>query len=81
MTAEASDSLLCPLCGGPNACGNLSAADNPADCWCHQPDRVFSQNLLDSVPAKYRGKACVCQQCVAKQALEPHTLNPSIQIT
>lgn len=61
---------ICPLCGGPNACGNLSANGNPADCWCHQPDMIFSRALLESVPAADKGKACICQQCVIKQATD-----------
>lgn len=59
--------VVCPLCGGPNACGNISATDNPADCWCHLPDMIFSRALLERVPALKKGKACICQQCVTKQ--------------
>jgi len=60
----------CPICGGTNACGNLSVDSNPADCWCYKADMIISQTLLEQVPSTQRGKACICQQCVIRQAAD-----------
>lgn len=60
MTGDLSPSL-CPLCQRDNACGNLNT--NSHACWCQSDDLKFSPSLLDKVPEKQRGKACICQQC------------------
>ncbi|MEG3768161.1 cysteine-rich CWC family protein [Alteromonas sp. 14N.309.X.WAT.G.H12] len=58
------DAARCPLCNGLNHCGNLTSNDQP--CWCMAEDVVFTQNLLQQVPASRKHKACICQECVKK---------------
>jgi Cysteine-rich CWC len=54
---------LCPLCGQPNACGQLAGA---TECWCMTTKIPVS--ALDAVPIEARGRACICQACANKAA-------------
>lgn len=71
------DATRCPLCGQPNGCameaargcGNScqSPAGTPGEpCWCTREQ--FAPNLLQRVPAKAQGLACICQACVREAA-------------
>lgn len=55
--------MNCPICGKPNGC---AAETNPApdDCWCFH--ERFPDALLDKVPAEWKGKACICRDCLAQ---------------
>lgn len=53
----------CPLCGGANACAPAACGRLDVDCWCRR--ERFSPEILARVPAAERGRACICQACVA----------------
>lgn len=61
------DPTLCPLCGKDNLCA-VTLGQDPSNCWCHQPDMVIDKILLAKIPHAARGKACICQKCVALEA-------------
>ncbi|HEY4665618.1 MAG TPA: cysteine-rich CWC family protein [Comamonas sp.] len=54
------DSSRCPLCGQANQCA-VAAGLPPESCWCMQAS--IAPEALERVPAKQRGKACVCPAC------------------
>jgi len=56
---------LCPLCQESNACANLSCRDDSEACWCHNSKLQFPKGLLEKLPEADRGKACICQKCIA----------------
>ncbi|RZJ25387.1 MAG: hypothetical protein EOO54_06485 [Haliea sp.] len=61
----------CPLCGNPNGCameGPRASADAQPPCWCTQVD--FSRELLERVPARDRGRACICSTCARQDAAD-----------
>ncbi len=60
------DPLVCPICGNPNACVNLSTKDKNKSCWCNDPSIQFPDELLAMVPLEARRKACICKSCVMK---------------
>ena len=62
MAAEPIPNLLCPLCGGANACAPARSGGFDEPCWCRAA--TFSAALLARVPAPLRGVACVCAGCV-----------------
>lgn len=62
---EPIDPTRCPLCGQSNQCaGQLERVTGikQPPCWCNQAQ--FSADLLASVPAHARRKACICAACV-----------------
>lgn len=61
------DPTCCPLCGENNQCA-VTLGQDPSTCWCHQPEIVIDKTLLAKIPQAARGKACICQQCVALNA-------------
>lgn len=60
---------LCPLCGGPNACG---LAEGNVKCWCFSVS--IAKEALAQVPEEARDKACLCRCCAtgkrSPQAIE-----------
>jgi hypothetical protein len=70
MTTSEIDQSLCPICGEPNACGNLICSGNKQDCWCSNPAQSFKQELLQQVPVEKKGKACICQACATNSSTE-----------
>jgi hypothetical protein len=55
---------LCPLCGQANRCVMELARETglaPPPCWCTQVD--FSAELLASIPADLKDRACICPSC------------------
>ncbi len=56
------DPSRCPLCGRPNECAALRGEP---DCWCKTV--VVPQDVMDRVPPKARGVACVCRECAAER--------------
>jgi len=69
MAAEPRANLLCPLCGGANACAPAKSGSFETTCWCQ--DATFSAALLDRVPESLRGVSCVCAACAAADAAAP----------
>lgn len=65
----------CPICGGANLCGEVQRKENRRNgikdplepCWCTKVE--FPPNSIEAVPVEARGKACICEQCVAKLRL------------
>ena len=66
MAAEPAPNLLCPLCGGANACAPARSARFDEPCWCQAAS--FSAELLARVPEPLRELACVCAACAAADA-------------
>ncbi|MEP6914739.1 MAG: cysteine-rich CWC family protein [Acidobacteriota bacterium] len=56
----------CPLCGGPNQCGN---ALGKSACWCYST--VIPDEVLAKIPEDQRDVACVCARCAAAQDIPP----------
>jgi hypothetical protein len=50
---------VCPLCGGPNACG---VAAGKGVCWCFSVE--FPEHALSTLPEAQRMQSCVCERCV-----------------
>jgi len=63
MAAGPAPNLLCPLCGGANACAPATSGRFDTPCWCRAA--TFSAALLARVPAPLQGVACVCAACAA----------------
>lgn len=61
------DPARCPLCGGDNRCAmevEKATGQKQGPCWCvAQP---FAPELLASLRARERGKACICASCLAR---------------
>jgi len=51
----------CPLCSNLNLC---AVSDTTKVCWCMQED--VPKALIQQVPDKSKGKACICQACIKK---------------
>jgi hypothetical protein len=66
MAADPKPNLLCPLCGGANACAPARSGRFDEPCWCR--DATFNAALLARVPAPLRDVACVCAACAAADA-------------
>jgi hypothetical protein len=60
----------CPLCGEHNFCGNLSASDNGAICWCVDSKITFPDRLLSQVSDVDKNKKCICKACALKHQLK-----------
>jgi hypothetical protein len=58
--------LVCPLCGQPNSCLNLSTKDVTKSCWCNDPAIKFPPELRAMVPPEAKMKACICKACALK---------------
>ncbi|PAW79998.1 MAG: hypothetical protein B9S32_01320 [Verrucomicrobia bacterium Tous-C9LFEB] len=56
------DPALCPICGKPNRCERLSTEPRKGPCWC--ATQKFPRELLELIPEKARGRACVCRKCL-----------------
>jgi len=69
MAGDPIRSLLCPLCGGTNACVAAASGRFDEPCWCQAA--TFSPALLARVPEPLRGVACVCAACAALAAASP----------
>lgn len=68
-TAQAADATRCPLCGGPNGCAmerQKASGEPQPPCWCTRVE--FRREVLESIPAPARGRACVCQACATRDA-------------
>jgi hypothetical protein len=61
------DPAICPLCGSANMC-TMEVAKGTGKliepCWC--VDAVFTPELLEALPERAKGKACVCSKCANK---------------
>ncbi|NOI64700.1 cysteine-rich CWC family protein [Vibrio sp. 99-8-1] len=55
---------VCPLCGGDNACENLSQGGDSAACWCADATIEFPQQILQTLPKEAQGKTCICKNCI-----------------
>ena len=66
MTAEPGFPLLCPLCGGANACAPAQSGRLDDPCWCRAA--TFTPALLARIPPTLRDVACVCAACAAADA-------------
>ncbi len=64
MPQNAHDAARCPLCEGPNACGNLTGGGD--SCWCRTVP--FSRAVLEQVPASDRNRRCICRTCALGEA-------------
>ena len=53
---------ICPLCGGPNACG---VALGTGVCWCFSVQ--LPEAVLAAIPEAQRMQSCVCEACVEKR--------------
>lgn len=74
LTPTAIDPTQCPLCGQANRCAMEVARETGAaqpPCWCM--GATFPPSLHGNLPAKARGKACVCASCAAKALAEENT--------
>ena len=59
----------CPLCGARNLCAmeiERETGVKQEACWCTQMD--FTADLLATVPASARDKACICAACAGAAA-------------
>lgn len=63
--AQACDTNICPLCGGPNGCEPARLGRQDVPCWCTAA--TFSPELLASVPTESRRMRCICARCAATQ--------------
>jgi hypothetical protein len=63
MAAGPGAHLLCPLCGGANACAPARSGRFDEPCWCR--NATFTAALLARVPGPLKGVACVCPACAA----------------
>jgi hypothetical protein len=61
MKMEPNDTSSCPLCSNTNLCG-VNNTTKP--CWC-MLEKVPNE-LIQQVPAKAKGKSCICQACIKK---------------
>jgi len=57
------DPAVCPICGGPNMCGELDKS-NQTDgrCWCAL--ETFPREIFQLVPKEKKDKACICKTCL-----------------
>ena len=61
------DATHCPLCGGNNRCAmelERETGEKQPPCWCTQTD--FNASLLESIPDRLKGKACICEACARR---------------
>ena len=65
MATEPLAHLLCPLCGGANACVPARSGRFDEPCWCQ--DTTFSAALLARVPEPLHDVACVCKACAGAE--------------
>jgi Cysteine-rich CWC len=71
MAADPAPNLVCPLCGGANACAPARSGRFGEACWCE--NATFSAALVDRVPEALRGVSCICAACAASAAESPGT--------
>ena len=59
--------LVCPLCGGPNACAPAQSGSFATVCWCASAtlDRAVLDRLAGSTGAR---AACICRHCAGTDA-------------
>jgi len=62
QSADTDDTRSCPLCRQPNECA-VAAGLDPESCWCMTA--TMSPDALASIPARARGKICICARCAA----------------
>jgi hypothetical protein len=55
--------VVCPLCGGPNACAPAQSGRFDAACWCATTS--IGAELLARIPVAQRGLSCICPACAA----------------
>jgi len=66
------DTSICPVCGGPNHCGEIDPQRNrDSRCWCAR--ETFPPGIFKLVPDDKRGKSCICRQCLATFKSDPST--------
>ncbi|MEO8310453.1 MAG: cysteine-rich CWC family protein [Caldimonas sp.] len=58
--------LICPLCGGANACAPAQSGRFDVACWCTTAS--FDAGLLARVPEALRGVSCICSACATSAA-------------
>lgn len=61
----------CPRCGQLNQCAQAGSATPVEQCWCFSLS--IAPELLDSLPAEQRNRACLCPRCA--QELPPPPLD------
>ena len=70
-TSNSVDASICPLCQGDNLCAEVNKQINEQSkskpCWCLSVQ--FPPNIINEIPAKAKGKACICQQCTSRLSL------------
>jgi len=54
----------CPLCGGVNDCQLCTISAYKGSCWCMNAQ--IPDELLATVPAESRNRACICRGCVER---------------
>ena len=59
------NSANCPICGGPNQCGEINPEHRiDGRCWC--AFETFPKAIFDLVPADKLNKACICRTCLGR---------------
>lgn len=58
--------LACPRCGAPNACAPAVRGDFATPCWCTSV--TIAPEILATLPAGQRGRACLCRSCATAGA-------------
>lgn len=76
------DATRCPLCGADNRCAvELARATGTpqAPCWCMDVcmNAASTQALLERLPPRARGLACVCATCMSQLLKEVVVEEPS----
>lgn len=61
---------VCPLCGAGNECAVAASGSFDAPCWCRGV--TFTAELLESVPADMKGRACICRACAEAAIYHEH---------
>jgi len=58
------DETKCPICGKNNDCSTIiQNNNNQQSCWCENTEYHFPVDLFTRIPAKFKGKACICTSC------------------
>ncbi|MEK4119309.1 cysteine-rich CWC family protein [Paenibacillus sp. FSL W8-0919] len=63
------DQTTCPICRQPNQCAYAAKLPDANECWCMRES--FPDRVLNSVPAEYTGRTCICKSCL--QAINAET--------
>ncbi|KJK07118.1 MULTISPECIES: cysteine-rich CWC family protein [Pseudomonas] len=60
------DPQCCPACGASNRCSLADPRTAAQACWCYSVS--IAPEVLETLPAEQRNKACLCPACA--QVLE-----------